>query len=408
MTVLHMNRRLFLGAAAGAGFSTFASATGKKAAKPRIGIIGGGILGAAIAMRCAQSGADVTLLEKTAPAAGATSKSLAWINAFMDDPYYMRMRIEAQRRWEAIDKPLGMGVVWGGYMGFTDKASDRGRMAVQSKHLAEAGYPTRSLDLAELKKISPAIDPGMLVEATWSELGGHVDPVHATNRFLAAAKAAGARVQYPCPVTAIEPSARGVTVITPQGRFQFDQILIATGVDAPAMLAPLGYKLPLQHRPGALVHSKPLPIMTRIVYDGPGQLEWKQAADGSIVGLEASSPPHLPVHDGIRDHAMAFPPGIGEMHGARILSKLAAYMPGLAKAEVDFVTLGFRPMPTDGFPVVGPVPDVPGVSICVTHSGVSLAALLGDYMASELVLGREEPMLAPYRPARAMPSPTPA
>ena len=403
-----INRRLFLGAAAGAGMTTMAFGAAKTGAKPRIGIIGGGILGAAIAMRCAQGGADVTLLEKTAPASGATSKSLAWINPFMDDPYYMRMRIEAQKCWQLIDGPLGMGVVWGGYVGFTDKPSDRGRMAIQSRHLAEAGHPTRSLDINALKQISPAIDPGALVEATWSELGGHVDPVHATDRFLAAAKSAGAQVLYPCPVTAIEPASGGVTVVSPQGRLRFDHILIATGVDAPAMLAPLGYTLPLLHRPGALVHSKPLPIMTRIVYDGPGELEWKQSADGTIVGLEASRPPPLSVHAGIRDHAMAFPPGIAEMHGTRILSKLAVYMPGLAHAEFGFMTLGFRPMPTDGFPVVGPVPGVPGVSVCVTHSGVTLAALLGDYMADELVFGREEPMLAPYRPSRPMLAPTSA
>jgi glycine/D-amino acid oxidase-like deaminating enzyme len=401
-----MDRRLFLGAAVGAGLSTKAFGFGGQGAKRRIGIVGGGIVGAAIAMRCARAGADVTLLEKTAPAAGATAKSLAWLNPFMDDDYYMRMRLKALDSWRAIDGPLGMGVTWGGYVGFTDRPGDRGRMATQSKHLAEAGHPTRSLDIAALKQISPAIDPGALVEATWSDLGGHVDPVHATNRFLAAATAAGARILYPCPVSAIEPAGGGVTVVTPRGRLTFDRLIIATGVDAPAMLAPLGYTLKLSHRPGALVHSKPLPIMTRIVYDGPGELEWKQAADGSIVGLEASSPPPLPVHAEIRDHAMDFPPGIAEMHGVRILSKFAAYMPGLAQAEFGFMTLGFRPMPSDGFPVVGPVPGVPGVTVCVTHSGVTLAALLGEYMASELIDGREEPMLAPYRPSRPMPAPT--
>lgn len=400
-----MDRRSFLGFAASAGLSTMALAAGKKGkggAKLRVGIVGGGILGASIAMHCARAGADVTLMEKTAPAAGATSKSLAWINAFMDDDYYMKMRLEACRRWEAVDKALGMGVVWGGYVGFTDRESDRGRMALQSKNLAAAGFPTRSLDIAGLKEISPAIDPGKLVEATWSSLGGHVDPVHATNRFLAAAKAAGAQVRYPCPVTAIEPSASGVTVVTPQGRLPFDRLLIATGTDAPAMLEPLGYKLDLLHRPGILAHSKPLPIMTRIVYDGPGQYEWKQQANGSVVGEIFSGPPDLPQHEEIRSHAMDFPPGLAEIHGNTILERLAVYMPGLAKAELDYVTLGFRPVPKDGFPVVGPVPGVPGVSMCVTHSGVSLAALFGDYMANELVLGREEAALAPYRPTRTL------
>jgi glycine/D-amino acid oxidase-like deaminating enzyme len=400
-----MKRRLFLAGAVGAGLSTMAFAAGKNGPKLRIGVVGGGIVGAAIAMRCARAGAEVTLLEKTAPAAGATCKSFAWINPFMDDPHYMRVRLEALARWRTLDRPLGMGVVWGGYLGFTDKASDRGRMAVQSKHLAELGHPTRSLDAEALKMISPAINPGTLVEATWSDLGGHVDPVHATKRFLAAATHAGARILYPCPVTAIEPEAGGVTVVTPRSRLRFDRLVIATGVDAPTMLAPLGYTLQLLHKPGALVHSKPQPIMTRFVYDGPGELEWKQAADGSVVGLEAGNPPPKPVHADIRDHVMDFPPGIAEMHGARILSKLAPYMPGLAHAEVGSVTLGFRPYPSDGFPVVGPVPGVPAVSLCVTHSGVTLAPLLGDYMASEVIAGFEEPMLAPYRPTRQLPAP---
>lgn len=400
-----MKRRLFLGAAIGAGFTTLALGASKAGSgRLRIGVVGGGIVGAAIAMRCAQAGANVTLLEKTGPAAGATSKSFAWINPFMDDAYYMRMRLDALQRWRVLDEPLGMGVIWGGYLGFTDRISDRGRMALQSKHLAEAGHPTRSLDIEMLKQMSPAIDPGTLVEATWSDLGGHVDPVHATRRFLAAATAAGARILYPCPVIAIEPAGSQVTVVTPQRRLRFDRVVIAAGVDAPRMLAPLGYTLPLLHRPGALVHSKPLPIMTRFVYDGPGELEWRQAANGSVIGLEAPNPPPIPVHAAIRDHAMDFPPGIAQMHGARILSKLSVYMPGLARAEVDFVTLGFRPMPSDGFPVVGPVPGVPGVSLCVTHSGVTLAALLGDYMAQETVAGLEEPMLAPYRPTRPMPA----
>lgn len=370
-----------------------------------IGIVGGGIVGAAIAMRCAQAGAHVTLLEKTAPAAGATSKSFAWINAFMDDDYYMKMRLEALRRWHVLDKPLGMDIIWGGYLGFTDRIADRGRMAVQSKHLAAAGHPTRSIDIEMLKQLSPVIDPGALVEATWSDLGGHVDPVHATQRFLAAATAAGARVLYPCAVSAIEPAAHGITVVTPQGLLHFDRLVIATGVDAPGMLAPLGYTLPLLHRPGALVHSKPLPIITRFVYDGPGELEWRQAANGSVIGFDASGPPPIPVHAAIRDQALDFPPGIAEMHGTRILSKIKTYMPSAALAEVGSVTLGFRPMPTDGFPVVGPVPDVPGVSLCVTHSGVTLAALLGDYVTQEVITGREEPTLGPYRPTRQMTAP---
>ncbi len=393
-----MDRRSFLGAMAGAAVSTASFAA--SLSKPHIGIVGGGIVGAAIAMRCAQAGADVTLLERVEPAAGATSKSLAWINAFMDDDYYSKMRLVGIERWREVDRALGIGVIWGGYLNFTDREVDRGRMAKQAAQFATAGHPMRAVDAVEIQRISPALQPGRLVEAIYSDSGGHVDPVAATRRFLEAAKQAGAKVLFPHTVTAIEPSAKGVNLVSNKQRLRFDHVLIASGVDAPAMVAPLGYTMPLVHSPGALVHTKPLPIMTRLVYDGPDILEWKQAADGTVVGLEASLPPALPMHAEIRERAMVFPPGVGERHGARILSKLSTYMPGLAQAQVARVTLGFRPMPKDGFPIVGPVPGVPRVSVCVTHSGVTLAPLLGDLVAAELMTGRAESLLAPYRPAR--------
>ena len=115
-----MKRRQFLGAALGAGLTGVAFGAGRTGPRLRIGVVGGGIVGAAIAMQCARAGADVTLLEKTAPAAGATGKSFAWINPFMDEPHYMRVRLKSLERWRALDRPLGTKVIWGGYVGFTD------------------------------------------------------------------------------------------------------------------------------------------------------------------------------------------------------------------------------------------------------------------------------------------------
>jgi len=416
-----MERRTFLGLAAGAGLSSLligcettesANASVRPGGRLQVGIVGGGMLGASIAMYCARGGAEVTLLEKAAPAAGATSKSLAWINPFHNDKTYMGLRLESIKRWQALDKQLGMNAIWGGHVGFTDKPEDKGRFDIQARELADYGFPTKPLDQAELKHMSPDIDPGKLVEAYYSELGGHLDPVHATNRYLEAAKIAGAKILYPCTVSAIEPGGNlsaGVDIVTSRGRMHFDRLIVVAGVDTPKMLAPLGYKLPLLYKPGALVHSKPMPILTRKVYDGPSPLEWKQAANGSIVGLEASVPPaHVAAHAGILSEPMDFPPGIAELHGNRILSKFAAYMPAVKEAEFNFMTLGFRPFPVDDRPVVGPVPGAPAVSMCVTHSGVTLAPVLGEAIANEVVGGQLEPMLASYRPTRSFQQTQPA
>ena len=51
-------------------------------------IVGGGILGASLAYHLSRRGAQITVLEKEAPAAGATSRSFAWINAdFSKQPF---------------------------------------------------------------------------------------------------------------------------------------------------------------------------------------------------------------------------------------------------------------------------------------------------------------------------------
>ncbi|HYC09670.1 MAG TPA: FAD-dependent oxidoreductase, partial [Steroidobacteraceae bacterium] len=64
-------------------------------ASPRVGVVGGGIVGAAIAMHLAREGAQVLLFERTAPAQGATQNSFAWVNAFVDDAHYRALRLES-------------------------------------------------------------------------------------------------------------------------------------------------------------------------------------------------------------------------------------------------------------------------------------------------------------------------
>ena len=56
-------------------------------------------------------------------------------------------------------------------------------------------------------------------------------------------------------------------------------------------------------------------------------------------------------------------------------------------------------MPGDGRPAVGPL-GPGGVYVVSTHSGMTLAPILADYVAREVGDGVIEPRLAPYRPDR--------
>jgi glycine/D-amino acid oxidase-like deaminating enzyme len=198
------------------------------------------------------------------------------------------------------------------------------------------------LTAAELAQIGSGLAPGAVAAAYFSTSDGHLDPVRVTHRFLDRARQLGARIVF-----------------------------------------------------------RPVAAATKIVYDGPRGLEFKQMADGRIVGTDASAPPNTPAHREIRDHAVDFPDDtLRTLHGRRILERIATYLPAARAAAFDYLTLGFRPMPVDGFPVVGALPGVSDVYVAVTHSGVTLAPILGQY-ASREILGEDLiDWLAPYRPAR--------
>jgi glycine/D-amino acid oxidase-like deaminating enzyme len=57
-----------------------------------------------------------------------------------------------------------------------------------------------------------------------------------------------------------------------------------------------------------------------------------------------------------------------------------------------------RPLPVDGHPIVGRLPELGNAYLTVTHSGITLAPVLAELVDADLRQGADE--LAPYRPAR--------
>ena len=76
--------------------------------------------------------------------------------------------------------------------------------------------------------------------------------------------------------------------------------------------------------------------------------------------------------------------------------------------KIDFTTnfiptnikIGTRPVPIDGFPVVGNIEAHKGVFVAVMHSGVTLAPLIGQLLASEMLKSLKSPLLETFRPSR--------
>jgi glycine/D-amino acid oxidase-like deaminating enzyme len=379
-------------------------ATGRSARAPTVGVVGAGIVGASIAMHLARAGARVTVFDRTGPAAGATRNSFAWVDPWTLDLHYQQLRLRSIASYRHLDRELGLGVTWGGYIDWGASEAEARDVRELAATLAHTPYAVRDLDAAAFRRLSPAIEPGPFAAAFYSPVDGHLDPVRVTERFLGSARRHGADVRHPVAVTGFEVAGDRITgVATAEGLAHFDHVILVAGTETPRLLAMLGETLVLAHAPGILAHAVPSRIVTRMVYDGPGGLEFKQMADGSIVGTDSEQVPDLPQHAEIREHPMDFPTeALRTQHGERILGKLARVMPAATGARLERLTLGFRVLPTDGLPIVGTLPSIANAHVVATHSGVTLAPILGRLVADEVLYGRLDPILASYRPERML------
>ena len=368
----------------------------------RVGVLGGGIVGASIAYHLTEGGADVILFEKKAPTAGATRNSFAWINAFTDVSHYRDFRLQSMSAYRELDEPLQLGITWGGYLAWGRGLAGTAEVSACVRQLEGTSHPMRVLRTEDVHTLSPYLNPGVVELAAFSGADGHADPVWVTLRFLDHAMSRGARIVWPCEITSLKFKGHRLSgVVTNRGVYPLDRLIVAGGTATPAIAAMVGFKLRMQHAPGILTHSLPIQDSTKIVHGGPDGLSFKQMSNGRIVGTDANSPPNTPAHAGIRQGITEFPDSSVEtMHGQRVLGKISLAFPPAAGATFDRLTLGFRPVPADGLPVIGPLPQAHDVYLAVTHSGVTLAPIIGRYVAKEILEGVAVEGLSRYRPAR--------
>ena len=397
-----MQRRTFLRHAAALTALGAAPLRAARGPAPRIGVIGGGIVGSSIAWHLASAGARVTLFEKAQPASGATRNSFAWLNAFVDDPAYRELRLASLADWHTLDRSLRLGILWGGYASWASAPADLKLLRESIAQMRSSRFPVKPIGTAQLQALAPGIITGEVQEAFYSSADGHLDPVAVTQRFVSEARRLGAQVRLDTEVIGLDLASgelRGVQ--TPAGPVSLDRVVIASGVDTPRLTGMAGFALRLKHQPGILAHSVPVKRLTRAIFDAPGTLSIKQMADGSIVGTDSPHPPDIPAHREILDHAVPFPSAeLAAMHGNRILGKIGAVLPGARGLALERLTLGFRPMPIDELPVVGLVPGMSDVYVAVTHSGVTLAPILGRHVTHEILRSERVAALAPFRPER--------
>jgi glycine/D-amino acid oxidase-like deaminating enzyme len=84
-----------------------------------------------------------------------------------------------------------------------------------------------------------------------------------------------------------------------------------------------------------------------------------------------------------------------------LLTHTAQHLPAISqRRETGTVRVCDRVMPADELPIIGRLPDAEGVTVAVTHSGVTLAPLIAALLAEEILTGKLPPILRPFSPHR--------
>lgn len=349
-------------------------------------IIGGGIVGASLAFALSRAGKDVTVLEQHAPASGASSKSFAWLNAnYPDTPEYFRLRLAALRHYRELNAEFDLTDLlrFGGSLWWEDEGD---AFDAHVALLASFDYRSEVVDAATFAKLEPKIKnpPDRALHAP-EEAG--IALAGMTRWLLEKASASGASVQTGASVDELVFSAGRVTGVKTAVETLFaDHVVIAAGVTAGDLLAQVGFDLPMNNNAGLILRSAPLPPLVSHVIMSP-DVHFRQDPDGSLLMGEIFS---------------------GSFEAGRDIAALRKTVLGYVADRLDApepivplqTMLGTRPMPADGMPAIGAVPGTSGLSVAVMHSAATLGPMVGQLLAQELVEGREEPLLATFRPSR--------
>ncbi len=364
----------------------------------RTAVIGAGIVGGAIAFHLARRGADVVLVDAGEPGMGASSHSFAWINAFGKEPrHYNELNRRSLDTWDRFARLLDadIGLRWGGQLTWATSEEDADELRSSVTRLRSWGYAARMIDEDAMRRLEPGLTPGDVSAAAISDNDGHVLPTLVAQACARRVRELGGIVRANSPVTGLVIDGAQVSAVeTATDTIPCDTAIIAAGVATTGLAQMAGVHVPQTESPGVVVKTDPRPpTLTSVAAlyappsaDGLPEVHIRQGTDG-IVMLGEGTQESL-ARDDSPEHAQA------------LLERASRWLPALSDAKAIPVPTGYRPMPADEMPVIGFSTAAPNLYIALMHSGVTLAPLIGELAAMEVLYGAEVDILAPYRPQR--------
>jgi glycine/D-amino acid oxidase-like deaminating enzyme len=352
-----------------------------------VAIVGGGLLGSAIAWGLGRLGKMVAVLDEgdIAKRASRANFALVWVQSKgLGMPAYTGWTMRASKSWGGLAAELkeqtGLDVCLQQNGGFhltlgDDEFEQRSQLVTRMHNQAGAAdYKMEMLPASEVGKMLPPIGPEVS-GGSFCPFDGHVNSLRTFRAFHTGFRQFGIDYFPERPVSAIARSGGEFRLTTPDGELRAGKVVLAAG-NANQTLAPmLGLSAPMGPTRGQIV------VTERTAPFLPHPLTTIRQTDEGTVMIGDSK------EDELDDRTLKQP------INAVMADRAQRMFPHLARLNVVRSWSGIRVMPRDGFPIYDQSETHPGAFVACCHSGVTLASNHAFDIARMIAAGALEPEL---------------
>ncbi len=358
-------------------------------------VVGGGLVGSAIAYGLSRHGMATLVLDEgdVAHRASRGNFGLVWVQSKgLGAPHYHRCTRSSAAQWPVLAAQLaeqtgldtGLRQPGGVYFCLSDAEMERraGVMAQLRREAGNAGLVYRLLSAAEAREMLPGLGPHV-VGAVWTPYDGHANPLYLLRALHAAHIDAGGSYRPNARVTDVTAAPRDFTVTAGSGTYRAPRLVLASGLGN-ADLAPLvGLSVPVRPERGQVLVTE----RTRPLLSMPTQT-LRQTEEGSIMLGDSKE-------DAGFDSLTQTPSVMRAIARRAVLT-----FPRIAELNIVRAWSALRVMSLDGLPVYDQSERFPGAVTASCHSGVTLAGAHALLLAPMIAAGALAPEMVPFTARR--------
>ena len=363
-------------------------------------VAGGGIVGAACALTCAQAGLRVALVERAFLGSGATAAGMGHIVVMDDSEAQFALTRRSQLLWQALSSTLPSNAEYEARGTLWIAADDEELAGAARKHAAlnAREVPSRLLSSRELGALEPNLRPGLAGGLLVHE-DAVVYPPAVALHLARQAQSLGATLLVGHSVTHL---ADGEARLDDGTRLRAPRLVNALGAEASSCTP----GLPVKKRKGHLAITDRYPGFVHHQLVELGYLKSAHSLTTDSVAFNVQPRRSGQVLIGSSRQYGNQDSTVDQAVLAAMLQRATLYLPGLGSLSVLRVWTGFRAATPDKLPLIGPVPEDSTLWLATGHEGLGITTALATAELVAAAFTGSAPAIAPepYLPARFWPA----